>query len=128
MEFAKRTELRLGEPRVLTRGRERSERKNLTQSSRSSQSSFNHKEHKEMKVGRLRLGGSTSASTAGVLACQWNKAPLKTSATDFKPQRTQRSQRNLTQSSRSPQSKEIQTSGSILIALVFNPPLRFLSE
>ena len=38
MEFAQRTELRLGEPRVLTRGCERSERKNLTQSPQSSRS------------------------------------------------------------------------------------------
>ena len=28
---------------------------------------------------RLRFGGSTSASTAGVLACQWNNAPEITS-------------------------------------------------
>jgi hypothetical protein len=26
---------------------------------------------------RLRFGGSTSSSTAGVLACQWNIDPLK---------------------------------------------------
>ena len=36
-------------------------------------------------VGRLRFGGSTSASTAGVLACQRNNAPKNISLSTRKP-------------------------------------------